>query len=109
MIREIKFFGKPVGRVINGVYIVDKTPAHFMRKFNGFGLSSSIIEVDLLPKGVRTIRMIYAGKMGTQVFESDIHQFIESDREWDNVFRDDQGNEVHDVQKFVPLEKMVRV
>jgi len=108
MIRDIMFFGKPVGRVINGVYIIDKAPEHFMRKFNGFGISNSLIEGELIPKGVRTVRMIYSGKQGVQVFESELQQFIESDREWDNRFLDD-GKEIHDIQKFMDITKMRRI
>lgn len=109
MITEIKGpDGKAVGRIVTEkTYIVEKTKAHFMRKYQGFGISQSIID-GLALAGVKTVRINYhrgtdeTGETGkTKVYEAELSQFVFSEKLWNNL-----GN---DLQRFVSLKDMREV
>ena len=102
MIEETVFFrGKPVGKIQympgqDTVYAIQKRPEHFMRIFNGFGISLEVLN-KLSLKGVKKIKMIYYGISGTYLHEFNLKDYLDSP-----IGREDVN---HDYQKFVDINK----
>lgn len=63
-----------VGELTKREYITIRTPEHFFIKFQGFGLSSAILEM-LIAKQIPLIRLFYKSKGGLQVY-------ITTPKEW---------------------------
>lgn len=92
MEKEINVEGKWAGDINGEVYTSVRSLKHYMRKFQGFGISLEIIK-DLFSKGVTTIIIVYNGKTGTKYLKSNISQWTSSTKTHNNM-----GN---DLQYFV--------
>jgi hypothetical protein len=75
-------------------------PQHFMRKYQGFGISISELE-KMKQETIKYVLIRYHGKKGLQLFLSTTEQWIQSPLE-----HIDQSNGYNDPQKFVPLKEM---
>lgn len=95
--KRIKFKGKVKGIVEGNWYISKRRPEHFMKKFQGFGVSKQIL-LQLQEMGIQNIRIIYEGKRGVKVFESTVKAYLESD-----LIHIDGGK---DKQKFLSIKQM---
>lgn len=92
----ILFRGKPVGEVVGDTYKVIKKPEHFMRIFQGFGMSMEVLE-QLIKLGISKIEITYLGTNGNIIYNQTVKDYLDSDME-----RVDKEN---DVQKFVSVRK----
>lgn len=90
--------GKIIGIVEGRWFITKRKPEHFMKVYQGFGISKSVLN-ELKGHGVTDVRIIYEGKTGMRVFECQLSAFMNSDLI--HVF------EGSDKQKFVPVRCMV--
>jgi hypothetical protein len=77
------------------VYIREVTEKHFMKKYQGFGLSTSVMP--LMDKE-KEIVFVYKGRHGTTTYIAKVKQFMESKQEWQNTGED--------LQKFVSIREM---
>ena len=89
--------GKMVGRLDGVNYSTLRNPKHFMRMFNGFGISQKIID-ELKKGGCRNIIINYSGKKN-YVYSCSLDLFVNSKK----VFTF-EGN---DLQRFVSVTDMV--
>lgn len=90
--------GKIVGEIYEDSYITKRRPPHFMRMFQGFGISKAVID-DLKEKNIQYVTIIYTNNDGdVSRYRMKLQQFIDSDKEF--VF------EGTDLQKFVPVVDM---
>lgn len=74
-------------------------PEHYMIKYNGFGISETILS-KLQDEGIKIVRIIYMGKRGTEFYLATTKQFLESEKKHLN-----NGN---DPQKFVSVGEMLQ-
>ena len=97
--------GKSCGQIMKldtGEYVYEsvRTPKHFMRKYNGFGLSTAIASDILFGRykdyNIKKIIIIYLGEKYNEIWEGTIKQF--NDKE--------PKNENCDWQHFVPLTEL---
>ena len=92
---DIMHLGKKVGVVRYGEYHTFRNKTHFMRMFQGFGVSDAVLS-KLQREGISVIKFFYDGKEKC-VFKSSVEQFIRS------ILRHvDNG----DGQQFVPTGMM---
>lgn len=89
---DIYFKGKLVGYTTEDTYIVHKKPEHFMRIYQGFGISVEVLN-QLISQGIKYIKMIYAGAKSQITYLFPIEAYIKSTLDWTD------GE--NDVQKFV--------
>jgi 5-hydroxyisourate hydrolase-like protein (transthyretin family) len=74
--------GKIVGEIFEDSYITKRRPPHFMRMFQGFGISQAIID-DLKEKGIKFVTIIYTNNDGDVTrYRMKLQQFIDSDYEF---------------------------
>jgi len=67
--------GQEVGYLKDGVYHTKNK--HFFRKYQGYGMSDSIIE-KLIIDGCKTVHLTYIGKRGNKKLKSNFSQWIEN-------------------------------
>lgn len=96
-IEEIKINGKMVGFVREGVYYTQRTPRHFMVKFQGFGISQDILN-KLKEMGVTDVCLMYYGKTKTLEMIVPLEKYLNSEKIY-------TFNGV-DVQRFVSQKDM---
>ena len=99
----VKFYlnDKFVGLARGSVYVTRRRKEHFFRKFNGFGISKSILEW-LNRNGIYKVLIIYENEDKSEVLlKSDITQWIYSGIEWV-----DSSNGFADVQLVLPVLEM---
>jgi len=89
-----------VGHVVNGTYVTARTQAHFMFKYQGFGLSEDIMR-DLAHGGVDTVQLHYAGAHGTRVYSCPLAKFMQSAKR--HVY---ERGRAKDAQRFVSARDM---
>jgi len=71
--KPLRVDGRVVGEIVDEHYNTEsffsthRKPAHFFKKYNGFGFSESII-AELLERKVKHIRLIYEGGRRTKVY-----------------------------------------
>lgn len=75
-------------------------PQHFMQKYQGFGISRSILN-QLQREGIRFIRFIYQGKKGTYLYMATLRQYLHSKKV--HTFN------TTDEQFFVSVSEMIEV
>lgn len=75
-------------------------PEHYMIKFQGFGISESILQ-ELQEEGVKIIRIIYMGKIETRVYITSVIEFTKSLKT-----HNFNGN---DLQYFVSIKDMIEI
>lgn len=80
-------------------YYSNRTPQHFMRMYQGFGISEEILE-QLIDK-VELICIIYTGKKNKYHYTCKLSQFLKSDKIYNN---NEEG--VSDPQRFVSIKDM---
>ena len=68
---------KITGRVIDGIYITHRKPEHFMRKYQGFGVSKEILD-KLEKDGVNTIMIVYHGIKAVITREFNLKTYLNS-------------------------------
>lgn len=90
--------GKIIGEIYEDSYITKRRPPHFMRMFQGFGISKVVID-DLKEKGIKFVTIIYTNNDGDiSRYRTPLERSIDSDKEF--TFEGD------DLQKFVPVIDM---
>jgi predicted nucleotidyltransferase len=92
--------GDVVGVIQKNVFTTHRKPEHFMRIYQGFGISESILK-ELKSKGADVIIIIYTGKLGVKKYATTLLKFEESDKEF--IFED------YDKQKFVSVRDMEQI
>jgi len=94
------FKNQQIGNVIERVFYSTRRPEHFMVKFNGFGISESILE-QLKELDVKIIQINYIGKKGVEIFKCELDKYLNSK----HIFTFEIG-EIEDLQKFVDIDDM---
>lgn len=89
--------GKKVGELINSVYYTNRLPNHFMKKFQGFGISEEVLE-QLHALNCTHVRITYQGARGVKVYHCPLRYFLISIKE--------HYYEGGDLQKFVSIKDM---
>ena len=100
MVKIYNFRKQHVGDVVEDTYYSVRKPQHYMVKFNGFGISDSILE-ELKILGVKTIQINYIGRNGVKLFTCDINKYLNTNK----LFTFKEGK-MEDLQKFVGVEDM---
>lgn len=98
--KMFNFENRYVGDAIDGVYYSLRRPKHFMVKFNGFGISRSILD-ELIKLEVRTVQINYLGHKGVILYSCPIQKFLDSEKTF--KFRKDN---IDDLQLFVGIDEM---
>ena len=89
-----------IGKIEGVAYYTTRREEHFMRKFQGFGISRSTLHW-LRARGVKVIVFQYEGRN----ILCDLKQYIGSTKTF--TFRDESFNNYIDEQVFVTLDEMV--
>lgn len=97
--KDKKFLGKVIGET----YYTTRKPNHFMRIYNGFGLSISVLRM-LHSNGIDKISITYEEGSKTRYFMTTTMKFLSSDREW--KYHTEDGI---DLQKFLSLKEMEEI
>lgn len=95
----IRYRDKMIGETMGNVFITTRKPEHFMRKFNGFGISLIVLE-QLSRRGIETVRIIYKGK-DTIYYTCPLAKFMASEKVY--LF------ENTDEQVFVSVSDMEKI
>ena len=97
-----KFYkkGKFVGELINGTYITNRTQKHFMRKFQGFGISEDILK-QLNENSCLLVEINYDGKEDFENFLCPLSSFLSTTKVYNF-----EGN---DLQMFVSIKDMSKI
>ena len=74
---DIKHNEKIIGRFEGNTYFTTRKPEHFMRIFQGFGISNKVLEA-LYNLGCEKVSIRYGGVRGVIIYECSLNQFIES-------------------------------
>lgn len=91
--------GKQVGMIQGTVYVKSCHKEHYMKKFQGFGISETVL-TELLMRSVREVVIEYTAVDGLkEEYTSELNLWLESKLTYDY-----EG----DIQKFVPLRDMER-
>jgi len=88
---------KKGGNIIGDTYHTQRKPNHFMRMYQGFGISINIFPM-LVEEGVKFVQIEYLGVNGTIKYRCLLKQFIESEKRY--TYKEE------DVQKFVSASEM---
>lgn len=97
--KEYNIINQQVGKINKRVYLTDRKPEHFMRKYHGFGISVNIIN-DLISEGVDIVIISYYGTKGLIRYRVTLEKFINSEKEYTDIrFGEDP-------QKFVDINDM---
>lgn len=94
---NIYFKEKIVGKLDGEIYKIIKKPEHFMRMYQGFGISLVILN-ELNSKGCKYIEITYLGLKGIKTYNFTIEEYLNSKLEY-------IGKE-NDKQKFVSIYKL---
>jgi len=97
---EIKHKEKIIGRFEGNTYFTSRKPEHFMRIYQGFGISDKVLKA-LYVLGCKKVSIRYGGVKGVIIYECSLNQFIESTKTF--TFEDD------DFQKFVSIKDMKEI
>lgn len=91
-----KLKGKLIGTLKkDGVYVSFRTPEHYFRKYNGFGISTSIL-INLKRAGCKKILIIYQETPETQIkYSTYPNRFLEKGI----IYKDGK----RDYQRILPL------
>lgn len=100
MYEQLEIEGRKAGRVLGKVFVTDRKPQHFMRMYQGFGISDQVLQ-SLKASGVEQVHINYKGKTGDKKFVCPLKTFLYSRLQY--IF---QGN---DLQLFVPIKEMTAV
>ncbi len=89
--KPLKFRGKVVGIIKrNRTYVSHRNKNHWFRKFNGFGMSGTIL-TELRKHDVDIIKIIYTKVDGTQeVWKTTVANFYENGVYWKDLEMDYQ-------------------
>jgi len=69
--------GKKIGELIGDTYYTYRTEEHFMRKFQGFGVSEEILNI-LSNNNCSHIQIKYNINSNIKIFNSELKQWLES-------------------------------
>jgi len=97
---DIKHNGKIVGRFEGNTYFTVRKPEHFMRIYQGFGISNKVLKA-LYNLECKKVSIRYGGVKGVIIYECSLNQFIESTKTF--TFEED------DYQKFVSTKDMTAI
>jgi len=89
-----------VGDIIDGEFVTYRTSKHFMRKYQGFGISDEVLKI-LTEQNIKVITIIYDGVRGKIIYRARIRQFTDSPKT--HVFMDT------DLQRFVSARDMKQI
>lgn len=67
--------GRVLGTVYGKVYVTKRTVNHFFKKFNGFGVSTNVLD-HLFEKGVKWLLFEYYGKTGVLMYRVRLMDFV---------------------------------
>jgi len=71
----IRHHGQTVGQCSGQVYYTERTPKHFFYKFQGYGISTTILD-ELKSRGIRQIQLKYYGKEKITFYKTALDQWI---------------------------------
>lgn len=91
------------GIIKGNTYFTRRKPNHFMRKYQGFGISYEIV-VSLKKNGIEKVFVVYEGENGIISYKCDIEQFLNSNKKYTYQGRLSQDKE--DLQVFVSVKDM---
>jgi hypothetical protein len=94
-------FGTFIGTIIKDTYYTSRRPEHFMRIFQGFGVSLNVLKY-LKNHNIKFIIIKYVGKTGDITYSTSVQRFIDSIKD----FTFTQG-EIEDKQKFLSTNEMI--
>ena len=94
--------GKEAGWInpITKTYFSERRPEHYMRMYQGFGISEDILD-QLIKLGAESVCLIYIGKKHRYHYTCELSQFLKSEKTYMNT----EGG-VKDPQKFVSTRDM---
>jgi hypothetical protein len=94
--------GKEAGwfDTVTKVYSSQRRPEHYMRMYQGFGISEDILE-QLTNLGGEKVCLIYTGKKHKYHYTCELSQFLKSDKIYMNI-----ENGFKDPQRFVSTRDM---
>jgi hypothetical protein len=98
---------KEFGEIIGQVYVSYRKPNHYFRMFQGFGISTKILN-QLNLEGVKIVKIIYKG-VKEMVYKVPLSDYLNSNKKF--VFQDKFnrfGGEL-DEQKFISVKDMQEV
>ncbi|MDX1699759.1 MAG: hypothetical protein R3250_04025 [Melioribacteraceae bacterium] len=85
--KPVQYQGKLIGRTDNITYFTDRKPEHYFIKFNGFGISTQVLQA-LNGAEVKRIELTYKGTQGMQIWETTLKDFFEFGQQYN-----DKGDE----------------
>lgn len=94
---KITYKGRNVGVIVGDTFETIRKPEHYMRKYQGFGISEKVL-MYLERVRIEKIRIIYEGKRGRKVYNPTVTQFKHSKLV--------QVDGVDDRQFFVPEKEL---
>jgi hypothetical protein len=96
-------FGKIIGTIQQGKYFTNRTPAHFMRKYYGFGVSLNVLHF-LKKNKIREIIIKYSDSQNSpEHYLGYVADFLESELEHNFIC-----DEKSDIQKFLSLNDLIK-
>lgn len=98
---EFYYNGKYIGIVKGESYITHRRYEHYFRKFEGFGLSTEVVD-ELNERGVREVIIIYRNKDGSEaLLRSEMWQW-----QFQSIVWVDKSEGFEDEQVILPVKFM---
>lgn len=96
---------KHFGEIVGNTYFTDRKPNHFMRMFNGFGISDDTLK-ELKEREVVWILITYYGVNGIKKLRFQLKQYLESYKVY--LYRDplQRFGGQPDLQRFVDVREV---
>lgn len=98
--------GKIVGHSRGEVYFTERKPIHFMRKFQGFGISNDIL-ISLHNNLVKWVKIKYLGVNGDVYYKVELDKFYLSDKTYTDDCDLQRFVSVKDMSRFTPIIKPI--
>lgn len=100
---NVIFNGKFRGRIVDDKYISSRDSSHYMKKYQGFGVSRSILDF-LHSRGVNLVEIQYQGAKGHKRMQTPLQNFLDS-----KLSHVDDSASFEDEQLFLPEKEMVQL
>ena len=93
----VRYNGKYVGKIVNFSYVTDRKPRHFFKIWQGFGISTEILET-LKDTFANKVVIRYFGRNFT-IYKSDLKDWLDNDKSTDYI---DDTDGYPDRQRILP-------
>lgn len=97
---KFKINNKFVGENIKDTYYTKRTNKHFMKMFEGFGISQSILN-KLVKFKIRKVIIIYINGKKIKKYKTTLNKFFNSKKEYIDTMHG-----IKDLQRFVSINEM---